>query len=75
MLASKPPAGDPREVLYNMATAGVGIMGTVIQEASTPQPESAPRQNSPRPTTAARDPPRDGDARNTVTQARVDRAR
>jgi hypothetical protein len=37
MLASKPPAGDPREALYNMAMAGVGIMGTSIQGASTPQ--------------------------------------
>ena len=56
-------------------------MGAAIAGSSTPQPESAPRrnsprQNSPRPTTvAARDPPREGDARNTVTQARVDRAR
>jgi hypothetical protein len=38
MLASKPPAGDPREALYNMAMAGVGIMGTSIQGESTPQP-------------------------------------
>jgi hypothetical protein len=43
MLASKPPAGDPREALYNMAMAGVGIMGTSLQRSNTPQPESAPR--------------------------------
>jgi hypothetical protein len=36
MLASKPPAGDPREALYNMAMAGVGIMGTSLQRSNTP---------------------------------------
>ena len=75
MLASKPPAGDPREAVYNMAMTGVGIMGTAIQGSSTPQPESAPRQNNPQPTSATRDPPRAGDARDTTIQARVDRAR
>jgi hypothetical protein len=65
--------------MYNMTMAGVGIMGTTIAGSSTLQPESAPRnspmQNSPRPTTVMRDPPREGDAINMVTQARVDRAR
>ncbi|KAK1677859.1 hypothetical protein QYE76_038707 [Lolium multiflorum] len=34
ILASRPPPGDPREALYNMAMAGVGAMGTAF--ASTP---------------------------------------
>jgi hypothetical protein len=75
LLASKPPAGDPREALYNMAMAGVGVMGTAIQGASAPQPESALRQNNPQPTSAARGPPQAGDPRDTTIQARVDRAR
>jgi hypothetical protein len=75
ILASKPPPGDPREVLYQMAMAGVGVMGTAIAGSSTPQPESTPRKNNPRPTTATRDLPREGDARDTTIQARVDRAR
>jgi hypothetical protein len=29
ILASKPPAGDPREALYNMAMAGVGAIAEV----------------------------------------------
>jgi hypothetical protein len=73
--ASKPPAGDPREALYQMAMTGVGVMGTTFASPSTPQPESAPRRNSPRPTTVARDPPRADVARNTEAQDRVDRAR
>jgi hypothetical protein len=76
IMASKPPAGDPGEALYQMAMAGVGVMGAAIAGSSTPQPKSAPRKNSSRPTTVAvRDPPREGDARNMVTQARVNRAR
>jgi hypothetical protein len=47
ILASNPPAGDPREALYQMAMTGVGVMGTAFAGPSTPQPESAPRQNSP----------------------------
>jgi hypothetical protein len=43
ILASKPPAGDHREALYNMAMAGVGIMGIAIAGSSTPQPKSDPR--------------------------------
>ncbi|KAK1612857.1 hypothetical protein QYE76_036530 [Lolium multiflorum] len=71
ILASKPPPGDPRETLYNMAVAGVGAMGTAF--VSTP-PEGAARQNSPRPaTTAAAEGP--SGARDTAAQARVDRAR
>jgi hypothetical protein len=30
ILASRPPPGDPREALYNMAMAGVGVMGTAF---------------------------------------------
>jgi hypothetical protein len=79
ILASKPPPGDPREALYQMAMAGVGVMGTALAGSGTPQPESAPRsnprKNSPRPITTARDPPREDDPRNTEAQARVDRAR
>jgi hypothetical protein len=44
ILASRPPPGDPREALYNMAMAGVGAMGTSF--ASMP-PEGSARQNSP----------------------------
>ncbi|KAK1608327.1 hypothetical protein QYE76_032000 [Lolium multiflorum] len=72
ILASRPPPGDPREALFNMAMAGVGVMGTAF--AATP-PEGTPRQNSPRPTTAVEDPPRTSGARDTTAQARVDRAR
>jgi hypothetical protein len=80
IMASKPPTGNPTKALYQMAMAGVGVMGIAIAGSSTPQHESAPRrnspmQNSPRPTTVMRDPPREGDAINMVTQARVDRAR
>ena len=50
-------------------------MGTAIQGSGTPQPESASRQNNPQPTSAARNPPRVGDTRDTTTQERVDRAR
>jgi hypothetical protein len=72
ILASRPPPGDPREALYNMAMAGVGAMGTAF--ASTP-PEGSARQNSPRPAVAAAAPERTGEARDAETQARVDRAR
>jgi hypothetical protein len=44
ILESRPPPGDPREALYQMAMAGVGAMGTAFASSSTPQPESAPRQ-------------------------------
>ncbi|KAK1643586.1 hypothetical protein QYE76_061391 [Lolium multiflorum] len=73
ILASKPPAGDPREELYNMAMAGVGVMGTAFASTITP-PEGTAKQNSPRPTVAVQDPPRTS-TRDTATQARVDRAR
>jgi hypothetical protein len=73
ILASRPPPVDPREALYNMTMAGVGAMGTTFASTSVP-PEGAPRQNSPRPAVVAQDPPRTGDARDTTTQARVDRA-
>ncbi|KAK1604633.1 hypothetical protein QYE76_028306 [Lolium multiflorum] len=72
ILASRPPPGDPREPLFNMAMAGVGVMGTAF--AATP-PEENPRQNSPRPTAAVQDPPRTSGARDTAVQVRVDRAR
>ena len=73
ILASKPPPGDPRETLYNMAIAGVGAMGTAF--VSTP-PEGAARQNSPRPAAAtAAAPEGPSGARDTAAQARVDRAR
>ena len=72
ILASRPPPGDPREPLFNMAMAGVGVMGTAF--ATTP-PEENPRQNSPRPTAAVQDPPRTSGARDTAVQVRVDRAR
>jgi hypothetical protein len=75
ILASRPPAGDPTEPLYQMAMAGVGAMGAAFASPSTPQREGAPRRNSPRPTTVARDPPREDVARNTEAQDRVDRAR
>jgi hypothetical protein len=74
ILASRPPPGDPREALYNMAMAGVGAMGTAFASTSVP-PEGAPRRNSPRPAVVTQDPPKTGDARDTTTQARVDRAR
>ena len=48
-------------------------MGTAFASTSTP-PEGAARQNSPRPTVVVQDPPRTS-ARDTATQARVDRAR
>ena len=73
ILASRPAPGDPREALYNMAMAGVGAMGTAFASTSTP-PEGAARQNSSRPTVVVQDPPRTL-ARDTATQARVDRAR
>ena len=72
ILASRPPPGDPREPLFNMAMAGVGVMGTAF--ATTP-PEENPRRNSPRPTAAVQDPPRTSGARDTAAQVRVDRAR
>ncbi|KAK1681565.1 hypothetical protein QYE76_042413 [Lolium multiflorum] len=72
ILASRPPPGDPREPLFNMAMAGVGVMGTAF--ATTP-PEENPRQNSPRHTAAVQDPPRTSGARDTAVQVRVDRAR
>ncbi|KAK1669748.1 hypothetical protein QYE76_057907 [Lolium multiflorum] len=72
ILASRPPPGDPREALYNMAMAGVGAMGTTF--ASTP-PEGSARQNSPQPTAVVQDPARKSGARDAATQARVDRAR
>lgn len=50
-------------------------MGTTFAGPSTPQRESTPRRNSPRPTTVARDPPRADVARNTEAQDRVNRAR
>jgi hypothetical protein len=71
ILASRPPPGDPREALYNMAMAGCGAMGAAF--TATP-PEGTARQNSPRPTAAVQDPPRASGARDTTTQARVDRA-
>jgi hypothetical protein len=67
--------GDTRESLYQMAMVGVGVMGTAFASSSTPQPAGAPRRNSPRPATAARDPPRTEEARDIEAQARVDRAR
>ncbi|KAK1616164.1 hypothetical protein QYE76_021681 [Lolium multiflorum] len=72
ILASKPPPGDPRETLYNMAIAGVGAMGTAF--VSTP-PEGTARQNSPRPAAATAAPEGPSGARDTAAQARVDRAR
>ena len=73
ILASKPPPGDPRETLYNMALAGVGAMGTAF--VATP-PEGTARQNSPRPAAAtAAAPEGPSGARDTGAQARVDRAR
>jgi hypothetical protein len=75
ILASRPPAGDPREALYQMAMAGDGVMGTAFASSSTPQPAEAPRRNSPRPATVVRDPPRMEEARGIEAQARVDRAR
>jgi hypothetical protein len=72
ILASRPPPGDPQEALYNMAMAGCGAMGAAF---ATTLPEGAARQNSPRPTVAVQDPPRTNGARDTATQARVDRAR
>jgi hypothetical protein len=49
IMASKPPQGDPTEVLYNMAMAGVGVIGAAIAGREVaPQPESAPQRNSPR---------------------------
>ncbi|KAK1619838.1 hypothetical protein QYE76_025355 [Lolium multiflorum] len=65
ILASRPPPGDPREALFNMAMAGVGVMGTASQP--TP-PEENPAQNSPRPTAAVQDPPRTSGARDTAVQ-------
>jgi hypothetical protein len=47
ILASSPPAGDSREALYQMAKAGVGVMGIAFASSSTPQPESTPRRSSP----------------------------
>jgi hypothetical protein len=38
IFASEPPAGDPREALYQMAMAGVGVMGTSIAGSNMPQP-------------------------------------
>jgi hypothetical protein len=32
ILASKPPDGDPREALYQMAITGVGVMGTMFAD-------------------------------------------
>jgi hypothetical protein len=58
-----------------MAMAGVGVMRTTFASSSIPQPESAPRINSPRPATVVRDPPRTEEAINIEAQARVDRAR
>jgi hypothetical protein len=55
ILASRPPPGDPREALYNMAMAGCGAMGAAF--AARP-PEGTARQISPRPTAAVQDPPR-----------------
>jgi hypothetical protein len=82
LMASRPPQGDPRSSLYQMAMVGVGVMGAAIAGREiAPQPKSAPRRNSPRQNSPrrtvgiTRDAPREGDARNTVTQARVDRAR
>ena len=72
ILASKPPPGDPREALYNMAMAGVGAMGTAFINSP---PEGSARQNSPRPTAAAPGPERTSGARDTAIQARIDRAR
>jgi hypothetical protein len=72
ILASRLPPGDPREPLFNMAMAGVGVMGTAF--AATP-PEGTASQNSPRPTAAVQDPPRASGARDTAAQARVYRAR
>ncbi|KAK1664818.1 hypothetical protein QYE76_052977 [Lolium multiflorum] len=73
ILANRPPAGDPREALYNMALAGVRVIRTAFASTSTP-PEGAARQNSPRPTAAVQPPPRTS-ASDTVAQTRVDRAR
>jgi hypothetical protein len=71
ILASRPPPGDPREALYNMAMAGVGAMGTAF--AATP-PEGTSRQNSPRPAAAATAAPEGpSGARDTAAQARVDK--
>jgi hypothetical protein len=73
ILASRPPPGDPREALYNMAMAGCGVMETAFAGTSTP-PEGSARQNSPRPAAVVQDPPRTSGARDASTQARVDRA-
>jgi hypothetical protein len=64
ILASKPPAGDPREALYNMAMAGVGAMGAAFVNSP---PKGSARQNSPRPTAAAPGPERTSGARDTET--------
>jgi hypothetical protein len=49
LMASKPPHGDPRASLYQMAMAGVGVMGTEIAGREiAPQAKSAPCRNSPR---------------------------
>jgi hypothetical protein len=72
ILASKPPAGDPKEALYNMAIAGVGAMGAAFVNSP---PEGSARQNSPRPVVVEAVPERTGEARDTEIQARVDRAR
>jgi hypothetical protein len=49
LMASRPPKGDPRASLYQMAMAEVGVMGApIVGREVAPQPESAPRKNSPR---------------------------
>jgi hypothetical protein len=49
LMAPRPPQGDPRSSLYQMAMPGVGVMGAAIAGREVaPQPESAPRRNTPR---------------------------
>jgi hypothetical protein len=49
LMVSRPSPGDSRSSLYQMAMAGVGVMGAAIARREiAPQPESAPRRNTPR---------------------------
>ena len=83
MMATKPQNDDPRAALYNTAMAGIGIMGAAIADIEperTPRRHNSPRQGegarrrsgSPR---AVQNNTRTGDARNNITQSRMERSR
>jgi hypothetical protein len=49
LMATRPPQGDPRASLYQMAMAGIRVMGAAIAGREiVQQPANSPRRNSPR---------------------------